>query len=60
MDAKTFIPIHAMSRRLGLSVSWIKAEAKAGRIPHIYAGRKLMFNPEVVELTLIDRAPKSS
>lgn len=57
MDAKkTFIPLHALSRRLGLPESWIKAEAKAGRIPSLRAGRRLMFNPDTVERILIERA----
>lgn len=56
MDAKTFIPLHALSRRLGLPAAWIKTEAEAGRIPSLRAGRRLMFNPDVVERILIDRA----
>jgi len=56
MDAKTFIPLHALSQRLGLPAAWIRAEARAGRIPHLRAGRRLMFNPDAVESILIDRA----
>ena len=56
MDTKTFIPLHALSRRLGLPAAWIKAEAEAGRIPSLRAGRRLMFNPDAVERILIDRA----
>lgn len=56
MDTKTFIPLHALSRRLGLPAAWIKAEAKAGRIPSLRAGRQLMFNPDAVERILIERA----
>jgi hypothetical protein len=56
MDNKTFIPLHALSRRLGLPAAWIKAEAEAGRIPSLRAGRRLMFNPDAVERILIERA----
>lgn len=56
MDAKTFIPLNALSRRLGLPAAWIKAEAEAGRIPSLRAGRRLMFNPDAVERILIERA----
>ena len=54
MDSKTFIPLHALSRRLGLPAAWIKAEAEAGRIPSLRAGRRLMFNPDAVERILIE------
>ena len=57
MDAtRTFIPLHALSRQLGLPAAWIKVEAEAGRIPHLRAGRRLMFNSDAVERILIDRA----
>jgi hypothetical protein len=56
MDNKTFITLHTLSRRLGLPAAWIKAEAKAGRIPSLRAGRRLMFNPGAVESILIERA----
>ena len=56
MDDKIFIPLHALSRRLGLSAAWLKAEAEAGRIPSLRANRRLMFSPDEVERILIERA----
>ena len=56
MDDKTFITLQALSRRLGLPAAWLKAEAEAGRIPSLRTSRRLMFNPEVVERVLIERA----
>lgn len=55
MDTKTFMPLHMLSRRLGLPAAWIKAEAEAGRLPHLRAGRQMMFNPEAVERVLFER-----
>ena len=55
MERKLFIPLHALSRRLGLPAAWIKAEAQAGRIPFLRTNRRLMFNPEAVERVLIER-----
>jgi hypothetical protein len=46
-------------KRFGLSMAWLKAEAKAGRIPCFKAGRKLLFDPEAVEKALLERARRS-
>lgn len=47
-------------KRYGLSVAWLKAEAEAGRIPHLRAGRRLLFDAEAVEAVLIQRASERS
>ena len=59
MDTKLFIPVHALARRLGLPAAWLRAEADAGSIPSLRAGRRLMFNPEDVERVLSKRAWQS-
>lgn len=43
-------------RRYGLSATWFKAEALAGRIPHFVVGRRIFFDPEAVECALLERA----
>ena len=43
-------------KRYGLSVAWLKAEAEAGRIPCLKAGRRMLFDAEAVENVLIRRA----
>ena len=43
-------------KRFGLSVNWLKAEAEAGRIPCFRAGRKLLFDADAVEQSLLQRA----
>lgn len=37
-----------LARRYGLTVSWIKAQCKAGTLPHLDAGSRLLFNPVAV------------
>jgi hypothetical protein len=39
-----------------LSAAWLKAEAEAGRIPCLRAGRRLLFNVEAVKAVLLERA----
>lgn len=43
-------------RRFGITHAWLKQEAEAGRIPCMRAGRRLLFNVEAVEESLIERA----
>ena len=43
-----------MARRLGVEVAWLRAEAEAGRIPHVRAGRGMLFDPETVEQVISD------
>ncbi len=51
-----FISLQRLAQRLGLPAAWLKSEAEAGRIPSLRAGRRLVFNSEAVEQTLIERA----
>jgi hypothetical protein len=52
------LPLCAMARRLYVSNKWLRNEAEAGRIPHLKAGKALLFNPDVVERLLVKRASK--
>jgi hypothetical protein len=45
----------AMARRLRVPATWLRAEAEAGRIPHLRAGRVLLFDPEAVERIVLNR-----
>ena len=45
-----------MARLLRIPVRWLRAEAEAGRIPHVKADRVFLFNPETVEQVLLERA----
>ena len=56
MNSETFITLHQLSQRLGLPAAWLKAEARAGHIPSLRAGRRWMFHLEAVEDALLQRA----
>jgi hypothetical protein len=58
MDAlpPRLLPLGAMARQLGLRPTWLKAEAEGGRVPCLVADRLLLFNPDVVERLLAERA----
>jgi excisionase family DNA binding protein len=47
---------------LQVPVSWIYAEARAGRIPHVTLGRYRRFRAEAIEewIAAAERGPKSS
>lgn len=45
-----------MARRLRVTQAWLRDEAEAGRIPHLKAGDRLLFDPETVERVLLERA----
>ena len=47
-----------MARRLRVPVKWLRAEAEAGRVPHLKADKVFLFDPETVERVLLERAQK--
>ncbi|WP_432798688.1 helix-turn-helix domain-containing protein [Poriferisphaera sp. WC338] len=52
-----YIDVTALASLLGLPKKWLLREAKAGRLPYIHAGRRLLFNPDTVEKALRLRTP---
>jgi len=48
-----------MARRLRVSVKWLRAEAEAGRVPHVRADRAFLFDPDAVERVLVERAQRA-
>jgi len=56
MTETNFISMHVMARQLGVPVTWLRAEACAGRLPYLKVGRRLLFAPETIERLLRDRA----
>lgn len=47
-----------MARRLRVPVAFLRAEAEAGRVSHLKAGKVLLFEPDTVERELAERAAK--
>lgn len=45
-----------MALRLGVAPSWLRGEAKAGRIPHLDASGTFLFDPKAVYKALADLA----
>lgn len=56
----SFVSIHRLAQITGLPLAWLEAEARGNRIPHLKVGRRLMFNPELVEQALLARADSTS
>ena len=48
-----------MARHIRVPVAWLRAEAEAGRVPHLRAGTQLLFDPETVERVLLERAQQT-
>ncbi|HOQ88164.1 MAG TPA: hypothetical protein PLQ89_20865 [Phycisphaerae bacterium] len=55
-DKPKLLPLAAMARRVFVAPSWLRSEAEAGRIPHLQAGRTILFDPDAVEAVLLERA----
>ena len=56
MNNSRLLPLRFMAKRLRVPVRWLRGEAEAGRIPHLKADSHLLFDPEAVERTLLERA----
>lgn len=53
---QTYVGLRRTAFLLGLPVSYMRDEAKAGRVPHLKIGRQYRFNLEAVERELVARA----
>jgi len=49
---------HQLGRQLRLPADWLVAEAQAGRLPHVNARGRYLFNPEAVTQVLAVRATR--
>jgi hypothetical protein len=52
------VTVHRLARLLRLPADWLQREANAGRLPHINAGGRLLFNVRRVTEVLAARAAK--
>jgi excisionase family DNA binding protein len=50
------LSLPALAEALKLPESWIKAEADAGKIPHLKIGKRYRFNRDAVICALAERA----
>lgn len=56
MSKTTYLSVDDAARRLGLPAAWLRREVKAGRLPHIRAGRRLRVDPDAIDKALAARA----
>lgn len=54
-NTKRPLTLGPMARRLRVPSSWLRSEAEAGRIPHLKAGKTLLFDAETVEGIVLER-----
>jgi excisionase family DNA binding protein len=47
-----------MARLLGVSVTWLRAEAERGTLPHVKTDRGMLFDRVTVERLLNERAKR--
>ena len=52
----SLLTLGAMARRLGVETKWLREETSNGRLPHIKAGKTILFDSETVERILLNRA----
>jgi hypothetical protein len=52
------LPLYVVARRLHVPQKWLRAEAEAGKIPHLKAGKAILLNPVITENLLIQRMSK--
>ncbi|MGH7176745.1 MAG: hypothetical protein ACREJC_05135 [Tepidisphaeraceae bacterium] len=56
MNDTKLMPLTALARRLNVPSDWLRDEARAGRLPHLRAGKQILFEARTVERLLIERA----
>ena len=54
--AATLTPLSTTARLLRVPSDWLRAEAEAGRLPHLRAGKALLFDLDLIERLLLERA----
>ena len=50
------LTLSRLARRLRIPAKWLKAEADAGRLPHLKAGPRYLFNAWAVQEALAAKA----
>uniref|UniRef100_A0A6M3L3D6 Uncharacterized protein n=1 Tax=viral metagenome TaxID=1070528 RepID=A0A6M3L3D6_9ZZZZ len=54
------LPLARAARRMGVTVQWLKAEAKAGRVPCLQAGTRYIFDFAALTHALSERAAQAN
>jgi hypothetical protein len=53
------LPLGQVARLLHLPSAWLRAEAEAGRLPCLRAGKAILMELETIEAILIERSRQS-
>jgi hypothetical protein len=56
MTTTALLPLGVTARLLHVPAKWLRAEAEAGRLPHLRAGNTILFAPDLIEQLLVERA----
>jgi hypothetical protein len=56
MKTDQLVSLGHLARRLGIPPQWLREEAEAGRLPCARTGSGFVFDAEVVERVLLERA----
>ena len=54
-NSPEFIPLREAAERLGVPMTFLRAEALAGRIPFLRAGGRLLFDLQSTHRAIVDR-----
>lgn len=57
-EAPKLLSLPELAKALNLPVKWLKAEADAGRLPHLRVKHRYRFDLDVIVRILADRASK--
>lgn len=58
-DKPRLLPIGPTARYLRVAAKGLREEAANGRVPHLRAGDRFLFDPEEVERALLERARRT-
>ena len=50
------VPLGLMARMLGVPTKWLRNQVSKGSLPGVKAGNTILFDPEVINNILADRA----
>lgn len=53
---ESFVPLLTAAQSLGVPAAWLRSQARAGQVPVLKTGRRLLFNLALVERVLLQRA----
>ena len=59
-DPERLLPLGTMAAMAGVTQKWLRGEAESGRLPHLNADGRLLFDEATIHRLLRDRAIAAS